>query len=98
MCHHRTLCSAVIRRSWRWPTRLSSNCGRAGARVGTGRRVFRAFRPDQAMTGGLEMSKVNLAPCRAALHRKRPEATRGEVHGDGEGVALLEIGVGMHPA
>src|SRR4051812_30459127 len=29
MCHYRTSCSAVIRRSWRWRTRLSSSCGRA---------------------------------------------------------------------
>src|SRR5215207_3943189 len=44
------------------------SCGRAGARIGTGRNeLFRAFRPDPAMTVGNEQSQS--AACRAALHR-----------------------------
>jgi hypothetical protein len=98
----------VIRRSWRWRTRLASSCGRAwnferlsklrlenrGAERSS---TFRAFRPDpRAMTGGLVTSKVNLAACRAALHRKRPEATGGEVHGDeaASRKPMLEQGTG----
>jgi hypothetical protein len=49
------------------------------------------------MTGAFEMSKIdNLAPCRAALHRKRPEATGGEVHGDeaASRKPMLEQGTG----